>query len=234
MVPPLERLLAWQDEGTDLVEKAVAALTDAELDQPSALPGWRRAHVVAHLARNADALVNLLTWARTGVESPMYPEPGQRERDIVGTVLQPPADLRADLLAANARLATATQRTPAAAWQARVRSAQGRDIPAGDVPWLRTREVWIHLVDLGGRWTFDDLPAELVVALLADIASTLDRKPTAPAVTLVADGAGEWTIGPAAPTVTVTGSPAALLAWIAGRSTGAGLTGALPTLPRWL
>ena len=237
MVPPLERLLSWQDEGTDRIEKAVGALTDAELAQPSVLPGWSRAHVVAHLARNADALVNLLAWARTGIESPMYPEPGQRESDIETTVLLPPAELRTDLLAANARLARATAELPAGAWQARVRSAQGRDIPAGDVPWLRVRELWIHLVDLGGRWTFDDLPADLVVALLADVASTMDRKPTTPAVALVATGAGDWTIGPAAPAVTVTGPPADLLGWLTGRTAGTGLTssaGELPTLARWL
>lgn len=237
MVPPLERLLAWQDEGTDQIEKAVGTLTDAELARPSALPGWSRAHVVAHLARNADALVNLLAWARTGVESPMYPEAGQRERDIETTALLPLAELRADLLAANARLARATAELPAGAWRARVRSAQGRDIPAGDVPWLRVRELWIHLVDLGGRWTFDDLPADLVVALLGDVTSTMDRKPTTPAVALVATGAGEWTIGPAAPAVTVTGPPAGLLGWLIGRTPGAGLTsstGHLPTLARWL
>lgn len=237
MVAPLDRLLSWQDEGTDLVEKAVATFTDAELAQPSGLPGWRRAHVVGHLARNADALVNLLNWARTGVESPMYPEPGMRQRDIDTTAALPPAELRADLLAANARLATATAELPATAWQATVRSAQGRDIPAGDVPWLRVRELWIHLVDLGGRWTFDDLPTELTVALLGDVTSALDRKPTMPAVTLVAGDIAEWTIGPAAPTARVTGPPAALLGWITGRTDGAGLTSPadeLPALPRWL
>ncbi|HEX3647257.1 MAG TPA: maleylpyruvate isomerase family mycothiol-dependent enzyme [Pseudonocardiaceae bacterium] len=236
-MPPLERLLSWQDEGTDLVEKAVATVTDAELAQPSALPGWTRAHVVGHLARNADALVNLLTWARTGVESPMYAAPGRREEDIDATALLPPARLRADLVAANARLATAVAELPADAWRARVRSAQGRDIPAGEVPWLRVRELWLHVVDLGGRWTFADLPAELIVALLADVTSALDRKPTTPALSLVATGAGEWTIGPAAPVVTVTGSPADLLGWVAGRTAGAELTtsaGYLPTLPRWL
>lgn len=233
----LERLLSWQDEGTDQIEKAVATLTDAELAQPSALPDWSRAHVVAHLARNADALVNLLTWARTGVESPMYPEAGQRDRDIETTALLPPARLRADLLAANARLAGATAELPAGAWRARVRSAQGRDIPAADVPWLRVRELWIHLVDLGGRWTFDDLPADLVEALLGDVTSTMDQKPATPAVALVATGAGEWTIGPATPVVTVTGSPADLLGWLIGRTPGAGLAssaGDLPTLARWL
>lgn len=234
MVPPLEQLLTWQDEGTEVVEKAVATLTDAELAQPSALPDWRRAHVVAHLARNADALTNLLTWARTGVETPMYPSPDSRARDIDTTALSSPAELRTDLLAANARLATATTELPTAGWQARVRSAQGRDIPAGEVPWLRVRELWVHLVDLGGRWTFDDVPADVVVALLGDVTSALDRKPTMPALTLVAEDAGEWTIGPAAPAVTVSGPPAALLGWATGRTDGAGLTGDLPALPRWL
>lgn len=234
MVPPLEQLLSWQDEGTDAVEKAVATLTDAELAEPSALQDWRRAHVVAHLARNADALVNLLTWAGTGVETPMYPSPDSRQRDIDTTALLSPAELRTDLMAANARLASATVALPPAGWRARVRSAQGRDIPASEVPWLRTRELWVHLVDLGGRWTFDDVPAALVVALLGDVTSALDRKPTMPAMTLVADGADEWTIGPAAPVVTVSGPPAALLGWITGRTNGAGLTGDLPTLPRWL
>ncbi|HEX5113784.1 MAG TPA: maleylpyruvate isomerase family mycothiol-dependent enzyme [Pseudonocardiaceae bacterium] len=234
MVPPLEQLLTWQDEGTEVVEKAVATLTDAELAQPSALPDWRRAHVVAHLARNADALVNLLTWARTGVETPMYPSLDSRAQDIDMTALLSPTELRTDLLAANARLATATSELPQAGWRARVRSAQGRDIPASEVPWLRARELWVHLVDLGGRWTFDDVPADLVLALLGDVTSALDRKPTMPALTLVAADAGEWTIGPAAPAVTVSGPPAALLGWVTGRTDGAGLTGDLPALPRWL
>jgi hypothetical protein len=34
-------------------------------------------------------------------------------------------------------------------WTATVRSAQGREIPAAEIPWVRIREVWIHAVDLG-------------------------------------------------------------------------------------
>lgn len=234
----LDRRLAWLAEGTTVVEQAVAGLSDSELAEPSALPGWRCTHLVAHLARNADALVNLLDWAATGVPNPMYAGPGARDRDIETGAGQSPDALRADLLAADARLAKAIADLPAAAWAARVQSAQGRDIPASDVPWLRVREVWLHSVDLG-RGSVTDLPADLVAALLTDVTRTLGGKPGAPAVELVAeDGSGRWTIGDD-PTVTVTGPPADLLGWTTGRTGGAGLrsagtAGSLPELPRWL
>lgn len=69
-------------KGTAAFEAAVHRLTDPGFTSPSYLPGWSRAHVVAHVARNADALVNLLTWARTGVETPMYASGDQRAREI--------------------------------------------------------------------------------------------------------------------------------------------------------
>ena len=47
-------------------------LTDAEVAEPSLLPGWTRGHVLTHLARNADGLANLLRWAGTGIETPVY------------------------------------------------------------------------------------------------------------------------------------------------------------------
>lgn len=235
VTPPLDRSLAWLAEGTTLVEQAVAGLSDTELGEPSTLPGWRRTHLVAHLARNADALVNLLDWAATGVPNPMYPTPGDRDRDIETSAGRPLDVLRADLVAADARLAKAIAGLPDAAWSARVLSAQGRDIPASDVPWLRIREVWLHRVDLG-RGTVADLPADLVAVFLTDVTTALGRKPPAPAVELVADdGSGRWTIGER-PAVTVTGPPAGLLGWTTGRTGGADLSsaGPLPELPRWL
>jgi len=56
--------LPWMRTGTEHVFALVAKLSDAELAEPSALPEWSRAHVVAHLARNAEALIRLVTWAR--------------------------------------------------------------------------------------------------------------------------------------------------------------------------
>src|SRR5207302_5406054 len=40
--------------------RAIGGLGEPELRAPSALPGWSRAHVLPHVARNADGLKNLL------------------------------------------------------------------------------------------------------------------------------------------------------------------------------
>ena len=61
---------------------ALTELTDEDCRAPSALPGWSRGHVITHLSRNADGLVNLLHWAQTGVETTMYESNEQRAADI--------------------------------------------------------------------------------------------------------------------------------------------------------
>jgi len=55
---------------------------DADLDRPSALPGWTRRLLLAHVASNAQAIGRLLTWANTGVETPTYASPTHRAADI--------------------------------------------------------------------------------------------------------------------------------------------------------
>ncbi|MDP9427768.1 MAG: maleylpyruvate isomerase N-terminal domain-containing protein, partial [Actinomycetota bacterium] len=77
---------------------ALGRLTDEELDRPSLLPGWGRRHVLAHVARNADALLNLLTWARTGAETPMYPSAEARDAGIAETAALEAPRLRAELV----------------------------------------------------------------------------------------------------------------------------------------
>src|SRR5919197_4025618 len=89
--------LAWADEGQQRIDDSVAGLTDGDARAASRLAGWSRGHVLTHLARNADALVNLLTWARTGVERPMYVSSDQRDADIEAGAGRTADELRADL-----------------------------------------------------------------------------------------------------------------------------------------
>jgi hypothetical protein len=49
------------------------ALTDDDLYQASALPGWTRAHVLTHLAQAADSRTGLLRAARAGRVGRQYP-----------------------------------------------------------------------------------------------------------------------------------------------------------------
>jgi maleylpyruvate isomerase len=231
-VTPLQKdaALAWWADGELAVAGRLDALSDDDLAAPSGLPDWSRAHVVAHLARNADALVNLLTWARTGVETPMYPSREARNAGIQTTAEQLPEELRADYAAACARLAVAIETMPPGAWTAEVRSAQGRTIPATDVPWMRAKEVWVHGVDLNAGLTFDDLPPDCATALVDDVLTLFAGRDEAPDVTIVAtDVDRTWGAG----TTTVQGPVAAVAAWLT-RSDASGLTGEVPAPPTWL
>ena len=72
MTRPGGRARQWWADGERAFGTALGRLVPEDFAGPSLLPGWTRAHVLAHVAGNADALVNLLTWARTGEETPMY------------------------------------------------------------------------------------------------------------------------------------------------------------------
>src|SRR3712207_47353 len=125
MTAPQETLDRWAD-GERLFATALGRLTDEELDRPSLLPGWDRRHVVAHVARNADALLNLLTWARTGTETPMYPSREARDAGIAETAALDAPRLRTEFIAATARFADAVRGLPGPAWSVTVRTMQDR------------------------------------------------------------------------------------------------------------
>src|ERR1700710_1191514 len=115
----------WGGRGEQHLAPALGRLVDEEFGGPSLLPGWNRRHVLAHLARNADAMINLLTWARTGTETPAYASDDARDAQIEQTAAQTPDELRADVLDGTARLADAVRQMPPHAWAAEVRARQG-------------------------------------------------------------------------------------------------------------
>ncbi len=236
MSEDLNRQLRWMHDGTELVVATVQDLPDDALAGPSLLPGWTRAHVVGHLARNADALVNLLNWARTGVETPMYPNQDSRQDDIERSSTQPPGQLRADLGAAIERLDEAVRTMPEQAWQQTVRTNQGRPVPGSEVPWMRVREVWVHAVDLGGRAGFADVPLDVAAALLADAFFFAGRHPEAPPVHVLAtDAELELRLGDAAGPVAEVRAPVSeLLPWALGRQGVPAAGAGWPALPAWL
>ena len=222
--------LPWMRAGTEHVFALVAKLSDAELAGPSALPEWSRAHVVAHLARNAEALIRLVNWARTGVETPMYPSREARAADIAASVGHPPERLRAELTATAADLDAALAALTPEQWQAQVRSALGRPLPAAQVPWMRIREVWLHAVDLDAGADVADVPDGVVDLLLDEVTTTLSAADGCPAATLAPTDRDRSLrlVGAAGPVVA---APAAtLVGWLTGRTT-------LPDAPKpppWL
>ena len=60
------QLLELLDSGTRRLVRSVDAMTDDQWRQPSLLPGWTRAHVVAHLTLNAEGLSGALEGVHEG------------------------------------------------------------------------------------------------------------------------------------------------------------------------
>ena len=231
-----ERSLAWLRDGTDRLLALVGGLSDDEFAAPSLLPSWSRGTLVAHLALNAGALGNLVAWARTGVESPMYTSGEQRAADIARLGAAPAPQIRAEFLAGAARLDADLTALPEACWAAPVRTARGRPIPASEIPWMRNREVWVHAVDLDAGVGFDGFPPDVLAALLDDAAALMSGRPEAvPVAARTPDGARTWAFGPD-PTTMVTGELPDLCAWALGRAGApkARVDGGWPALPEWL
>lgn len=174
--------LTWMQDGTSVFLDAVDRLGDDDYAAPSGLPGWTRAHLVAHVAANADALRNLAHWAATGVETPMYSSPQQRADDIAAGALRAPAELRFWAHSSAAALAGDLSGLDETRWQAPVVTAQGRTVPATEILWMRSREVWIHAVDLDTGIAFTDLPEDFLTRLVDEITARrgLDAAPDGP------------------------------------------------------
>jgi maleylpyruvate isomerase len=230
-------LMSDVDRATERVLRTAAALDGAAVAEPSRLPGWTRGHVLTHLARNADAYTNLLTWARTGVETPGYATPTARAEGIEAGADRPLADQIADLRDAAERFADTAAAMPAGAWTF-VLPPTG--LPAAAVPWARLREVEVHHVDLGAGYTPEDWTEAFAQRLLREIVGKVSNHPDTPALILRPDGIEHpVTVGDVTDaTPTLSGPVRSIVAWLAGRGDGNALTvspdGPLPTPAGWL
>jgi maleylpyruvate isomerase len=218
----------WWIDGEDLLAELVARLRSEEWDHPSLLPGWSRRTVIAHLARNAEALVNLLSWARTGVPTPMYADADQRVGDIVATAAQPIETIRAALSTTVAQLRLATNALEPAQWEFEVSTAQGRTVPASEVIWMRAREVWVHGVDLRCEVTFADAPRGFLRALVNDVISSWIRRGICVDGRFVAEDTGDVWTGSVTDRTTVKAPLAEIAAQVTGRAPSRAV------LPPWL
>jgi maleylpyruvate isomerase len=234
--------LARIQEATGRLLATLAQLADAQLREPSLLPGWSRGHVLTHVARNADGLANLLRWARTGTEIPMYASSQARSAGIEAGAGRAAAELAADLRESAARFAEQAASLPGDAWAVQVRALTGPAFPACEVLQRRWSEVEIHHVDLAAGYRPGDWPGDFIAATLPRVTGSFTGRSDAPACLVWADGAPSGTrIGPdraGGSPLTVSGPPAELLAWLLGRGSGAGLrvpgdAARAPVLPPW-
>jgi maleylpyruvate isomerase len=213
----------------------VSDLTADQLAAPTALPGWTRGHVIAHVADGGHAFATITELALRGELTALFPG-GVTERNerIEKLAASPSADLMAHLDSGIARLEAAWDAAGPADWSRPVRFRNG-DL-TGTV-FARWREVWIHLVDCAVGVTPAGWPEDLSAHSIDFLRSRLPA-----GVALVAtDTAQRW--GPSAnaqvtdaatpETTTLSGAVRDIAAWLAGREPTRPLAGPRVELGEW-
>lgn len=214
--------------------RTVDALTEEDLAAPSLLPGWTRAHVVAHVALNGASLAAVIDGLVHDNAVAMYSSDEQRDGDIAELAGADAGELRERQLTSTTEFADAVGLMGETHWSGRFdRLPGGPTWPIVTVVPTRRRELEIHHVDLGTSYTRADWPDDFVVELLEAV--TLDHQASGPFQVRATDLGRDWSVGgDGGPTVRGTGAD--LGWWLTGRGEGVGLaadTGDLPRLGPW-
>ena len=206
------------------------ALEEGQWSRPSGLPGWTVAHVVAHLALNAEAFCRVASDCRESRLGVMYPGgPDARAADIERLAGSSPAELIDRLTSAVGGFTDAYTPMPAGEF------AGAPDAPVADVaevPLRRLREVEVHGADTGlgelamATWSDAYVDADLPVQW-----DTLARR-TRQSLRVVDEYGKRWSIGDPVSEIRVDRRP--LLAWALDRWPGPAVPDvALPDLVPW-
>jgi maleylpyruvate isomerase len=229
-------------EASARVVRTVDGFHGDDWSTPSLLPDWNRAHVVSHLALNAEALARMLHGVVADededVPRTMYDSMDQRAHDIAELAEAAPSEIRARLMGATTTLADAISAMPEDQWQTRVeRTPGGRVMRASAVPGMRLRELEIHHVDLDAGYTRTDWSLDFAEHLLDAMAKRV--RPEPPVEIRPVDSGRTWVLGDgeAEYAVPVVSGPSADLAWwLTGRPVVDTLScshGELPSIEGW-
>ncbi len=123
--------------------------------RPTALTGWTVGHVLTHIARNADGIINMLDGL------PQYPHGAEgRNADIETGSVRPWPELVADVASTSAALGARLAES-GVDWSGTVTMLPGVR-PKASLPLMRQREVEVHRFDLGLGYGFADMPGDYV------------------------------------------------------------------------
>jgi maleylpyruvate isomerase len=214
----LETLRGLVTTATQRLLGDTISVSDEDWRGPSRLPDWSRGHVASHIARQADGLVRLTEWARTGQRQDMYASAEQRATDIEEGSGRTGLELQIDLDTSAGRLGDAFETLDeAGAWDAVVELRSGIKVPARLLPLARLLEVVVHHVDLDVGFEFDDIETSTAEWLLEWCAFRLGQRDDFPRVELASESGFTIALGKAGEPVAVRGTSADLLGWVMGR-----------------
>ncbi|MFG2557219.1 maleylpyruvate isomerase family mycothiol-dependent enzyme [Streptomyces sp. NPDC048581] len=229
MQPPVAAVI----EAHGILDELVAGLNDQQVAEASALPGWSRGHVLAHLTDNARMFARLAEHALRGELVAGY-DGGVDERNAIieATAGRSAAEHRAELAAHTAGLEAVWARADDVDWS---RPVTFRNADLAATVFARWREAWIHMVDLELGVRPDDWPEDLATHAIAFLLDRLPAGTRLRAEDVARQWSVGWSVGDGQPGTVVTGRVRDLAAWLAGRTPALSPVAAdgLPALGPW-
>jgi maleylpyruvate isomerase len=226
-----DALLAELHKAADAVSSLAAKLTEADVPAPSALPGWTRGHVLAHITGISNAMARQLEYAARGETVELYDggydgRTKAIEMNAGHALEQHRADLNValeralrafDSLAADAGAASGNAAAAGAgSWHAPISYRGGVVLDGGFALW---RELVIHASDLNtgrGSETWSRPFCEHLFSFLAA------RVPEDQKLVLQPLGMPPVTIGTGGRSTVISGMITDIAAWLAGREPSLG------------
>jgi maleylpyruvate isomerase len=152
----------------------VETLRARDLTRPSVLPDWSLAHVLVHMARNADSHRRRIEAAARGELVDQYiGGAAGRERDIKNGAARDAATVVDDAIASSHALDRAWQTVDPAHWDAKSRDLSGTIRTLASLPHRRLAEIEVHVVDLGVGPTQHDWSQPFVDRFLPSLRATV-------------------------------------------------------------
>lgn len=198
---------------TQSTVQTVDGLTDSQWAEPSVLPDWTRAHVIAHLTNHALGTARAIHGLRNRHPEPIYASNEARDLGIDHLAARPVAEIRERFLASVTDVYDSLRHlTPDLRSQTVQRTPGGQVIAGEELVLMRWREVEIHHADLDAGFTHRDWSPEFVDYFLPIV---------------------QWDRSEEVDLSLVHGAPASMAWWLAGRGDGEGILGQVPSLGPW-
>jgi maleylpyruvate isomerase len=183
--PPAAVAIHALAAATDRLLATIDAMPAAAFAEPSVLPGWSRAHVLAHLALNAKGLTGVLTTLGQDDPLPMYVSGARRDADIEQLAAQPPARIADRVAVGSSMLAAHLGGGPAPedALEAVGRSGRNSGTRTSEASAAREAGAGTHGPGGGVISVFAHAAAEADAAIRAwSVSGTFDRVIGGPAI----------------------------------------------------
>ncbi|WIY81625.1 maleylpyruvate isomerase family mycothiol-dependent enzyme [Propionimicrobium sp. PCR01-08-3] len=203
-------------EATQRLLGDTISLSERAWQEPGKLPGWTRAHIATHLARNADAFVRSIDSVLGGRRGLMYDSDEDRDLAIERGSERGALELQIDLDTSAGNLSERFDVLETIPGDLSVEFSSGSFLRADLLPLARLYEVIIHHVDLDCGFEVSQVNPVTARWLLEWIVLSY-KVPRGMAVRLLSSSGFTAVLGAGNAETVISGPDAVLLGWLSGR-----------------